>query len=220
MKIAIDGPSGVGKSTLAKAIANEFELMYIDTGAMYRMVAFYFAKNNLDYRNEENVKKFLHDINIELSSDAKFFLNGEDVTDFLRTQQIAQISSTLAQFKSVRDKLTDLQKKIAMTKKSFVSFLSNKEIDFNSKFCYNISEADFKFYLDAKAFVRAQRRMDELGKKNFQECYEKILQRDERDLNRKISPLVRVSDAIFIDTTDMDFEQVRQKVFDIIRTGG
>ncbi len=212
MKIAIDGPSGVGKSTLAKAIANEFELMYIDTGAMYRMVAFYFAKNNLDYRNEENVKKFLHDINIELSSDAKFFLNGEDVTDFLRTQQIAQISSTLAQFKSVRDKLTDLQKKIAMTKNVV---MDGRDIASNI-----MPNADFKFYLDAKAFVRAQRRMDELGKKNFQECYEKILQRDERDLNRKISPLVRVSDAIFIDTTDMDFEQVRQKVFDIIRTGG
>ncbi len=212
MKIAIDGPSGVGKSTLAKAIANEFELMYIDTGAMYRMVAFYFAKNNLDYRNEENVKKFLHDINIELSSDAKFFLNGEDVTDFLRTQQIAQISSTLAQFKSVRDKLTDLQKKIAMTKNVV---MDGRDIASNI-----MPNADFKLYLDAKAFVRAQRRMDELGKKNFQECYEKILQRDERDLNRKISPLVRVSDAIFIDTTDMDFEQVRQKVFDIIRTGG
>ncbi len=212
MKIAIDGPSGVGKSTLAKAIANEFELMYIDTGAMYRMVAFYFAKNNLDYRNEENVKKILHDINIELSSDAKFFLNGEDVTDFLRTQQIAQISSTLAQFKSVRDKLTDLQKKIAMTKNVV---MDGRDIASNI-----MPNADFKFYLDAKAFVRAQRRMDELGKKNFQECYEQILQRDERDLNRKISPLVRVSDAIFIDTTDMDFEQVQQKVFDIIRTGG
>lgn len=212
MKIAIDGPSGVGKSTLAKAIANEFGLMYVDTGAMYRMVAFYFAKNNLDYRNEENVKKFLHDINIELSSDAKFFLNGEDVTDFLRTQQIAQISSTLAQFKSVRDKLADLQKKIAMTKNVV---MDGRDIASNI-----MPNADFKFYLDAKAFVRAQRRMDELGKKNFQECYEQILQRDERDLNRKISPLVRVSDAIFIDTTDMDFEQVRQKVFDIIRTGG
>lgn len=212
MKIAIDGPSGVGKSTLAKAIANEFRLMYIDTGAMYRMVAFYFAKNNLDYRNEENVKKFLHDINIELSSDAKFFLNGEDVKDFLRTQQIAQISSTLAQFKSVRDKLTDLQKKIAMTKDVV---MDGRDIASNI-----MPNADFKFYLDAKAFVRAQRRMDELGKKNFQECYEQILQRDERDLNRKISPLVRVSDAVFIDTTDMDFEQVRQKVFDIIRTGG
>lgn len=212
MKIAIDGPSGVGKSTLAKAIANEFGLMYVDTGAMYRMVAFYFAKNNLDYRNEENVKKFLHDINIELSSDAKFFLNGGDVTDFLRTQQIAQISSTLAQFKSVRDKLADLQKKIAMTK---YVVMDGRDIASNI-----MPNADFKFYLDAKAFVRAQRRMDELGKKNFQECYEQILQRDERDLNRKISPLVRVSDAIFIDTTDMDFEQVRQKVFDIIRTGG
>lgn len=212
MKIAIDGPSGVGKSTLAKAIANEFRLMYIDTGAMYRMVAFYFAKNNLDYRNEENVKKILHDINIELSSDAKFFLNGEDVKDFLRTQQIAQISSTLAQFKSVRDKLTALQKKIAMTKDVV---MDGRDIASNI-----MPNADFKFYLDAKAFVRAQRRMDELGKKNFQECYEQILQRDERDLNRKISPLVRVSDAIFIDTTDMDFEQVQQKVFDIIRTGG
>lgn len=212
MKIAIDGPSGVGKSTLAKAIANEFRLMYIDTGAMYRMVAFYFAKNNLDYRDEENVKKFLHDINIELSSDAKFFLNGEDVKDFLRTQQIAQISSTLAQFKSVRDKLADLQKKIAITKDVV---MDGRDIASNI-----MPNADFKFYLDAKAFVRAQRRMDELGKKNFQECYEQILQRDERDLNRKISPLVRVRDAIFIDTTDMDFEQVRQKVFDIIRTGG
>lgn len=211
MKIAIDGPSGVGKSTLAKAIANEFGLMYVDTGAMYRMVAFYFVKNNLDYRNEENVKKILHDINIELSLEAKFFLNGEDVTDFLRTQQIAQISSTLAQFKSVRDKLTALQKKIAMTKDVV---MDGRDIASNI-----MLNADFKFYLDAKAFVRAQRRMDELGKKNFQECYEQILQRDERDLNRKISPLLRVSDAIFIDTTDMDFEQVRQKVFDIIRIG-
>ena len=119
MKIAIDGPSGVGKSTLAKEIAAKFSLLYLDTGAMYRTVAYYFLKYNLDYSLEN--KDELEKINIDLISgagtDIKIFLNSENVSQFIREKKVAEVASVLAKYKSVRDKMDLLQKKIAREKK-------------------------------------------------------------------------------------------------------
>ncbi len=216
MKIAIDGPSGVGKSTLAKEIAVRFNLLYLDTGAMYRTAAYYFLKYNLDY-NFEN-KDELEKINIDLISRAgrniKIFLNGEDVSQFIREKKVAEAASILAKYKSVRDKMDLLQKKMASEQKNIV--MDGRDIGSNI-----MPDSDLKFYLDADIIVRTERRMKDLNldledKIAFDEIYRKISERDYNDLNRKFNPLKRVAEAIFIDTSNMTFAQVKQKVFDII----
>lgn len=216
MKIAIDGPSGVGKSTLAKEIAMKFDLLYLDTGAMYRTVAYYFLKYNLDYSLEN--KDELEEINIDLISgagrDIKIFLNGEDVSQFIREKKVAEVASVLAKYKSVRDKMDLLQKKMAREKKNII--MDGRDIGSNI-----MPDADLKFYLDADIIVRTKRRMKDLNldledKIAFDEIYKKISERDYNDLNRKFNPLKRVAEAIFIDTSNMTFAQVKQKVFDII----
>lgn len=216
MKIAIDGPSGVGKSTLSKEIAVKFNLLYLDTGAMYRTVAYYFLKYNLDY-NLEN-KDELEKINIDLiagtGTDIKIFLNGEDISQFIREKKVAEAASILAKYKSVRNKMDLLQKKIVHEKKNIV--MDGRDIGSNI-----MPDADLKFYLDANIITRAKRRMKDLNlnledKIAFNEIYKKISERDCNDLNRKFNPLKRVAEAIFIDTSDMTFAQVKQKVFNII----
>ena len=216
MKIAIDGPCGVGKSSLAKAIAVKFNLLYLDTGAMYRAVAYYFLKHNLDY-NFEN-KTELEKINIALISgagaDIKIFLNGENVSQFIREKKVAEAASVLAKYKSVRDKMNLLQKEIAHEKKNII--MDGRDIGSNI-----MPNADLKFYLDADVSVRTKRRMKDLNldledKVAFDDIYKKISERDYNDLNREISPLKKVAEAIFIDTSDMTFAQVKQKVFNVI----
>ena len=213
MKIAIDGPSGVGKSTLAKAIANEFNLIYIDTGAMYRMIGLYFLENNLEYTFEPEVEKNICNIHIdlELENGVKLLLNGRNVESFIRTQKVATVSSILAQYKCVREKLTTLQKKIAC---KYDVVMDGRDIASNI-----IPNADIKIYLDADARVRTKRRMEELKipSEKFDIVYNEILMRDEKDLNREFSPLRMVSDALVINTDNMTFDNVKKKVFDIIR---
>ena len=214
MKIAIDGPGGVGKSTLAKAIADEFNLLYVDTGAMYRMIGFYFLENNLDYLDRKELEKNLRNIHIELliKDGIKLLLNGRNVEGLIRTQEVANVSSILAQQKSVRKKLTSLQKDIAS---KYDVIMDGRDIASNI-----IPDADIKFYLDADAKVRAKRRMEELKIpiEKFDIVYNEILERDKKDLNREFSPLCMVKDAIFIDTTNMNFEDVKQKIFSIIKS--
>ena len=220
MRIAIDGPSGVGKSSLAKEIALEFDLLYIDTGAMYRLIAFYFFENNLDYEDQTLVYNNLSKINIELVFEDKnkicFLLNGKNVMNYIRTQEISKIASCLAKLKFVRHKLEAIQK-------SFVFNYSNLIMDGRDIACNIMPNADLKFYFDADINIRVKRRMIDLGldfnnKKKFDEIYNKMLERDKNDLERKISPLIKVKDAIFIDTSDLDFDQVKKKVFYIIKT--
>lgn len=214
MKVAIDGPSGVGKSTLAKAIANEFNLIYLDTGAMYRMIGLYFLENNLDYECKDEVIKNLCNIHIDLVIDngIKLLLNGCDVESLIRTHEVAGISSILAQQKEVREKLTALQKDIAS---KYNVVMDGRDIASNI-----IPDADIKLYLEADAIVRTKRRMKELEipSKEFDFIYNKILKRDKQDLNREFDPLCIVQDAIVVNTDNMNFEQVKQKVFEIIKS--
>lgn len=214
MKIAIDGPSGVGKSTLAKAIADEFNLIYLDTGAMYRMIGLYFLENNLDYESKEEIIKNLCNIHIDLviENGIKLLLNGRDVESLIRTHEVAGISSILAQQKEVREKLTALQKDIAS---KYNVVMDGRDIASNI-----IPDADIKLYLEADAIVRTKRRMKELEipSKEFDFIYNKILKRDKQDLNREFDPLCIVQDAIVVNTDNMNFEQVKQKVFEIIKS--
>lgn len=214
MKIAIDGPSGVGKSTLAKAIASEFNLVYVDTGAMYRMIGFYFLDNKLPYTAEEDIRKNLCNIHIELrlQDGIELLLNGRNVEGFIRTQEVAKVSSTLAQYKCVREKLTTLQKEIAS---KYEIVMDGRDIASNI-----IPNADIKIYLDADARVRTKRRMADLNisEENFDTVYNEIIMRDEKDFNREFSPLRIVSDALVINTDEMNFDEVKQKVFSLIKS--
>lgn len=216
MKVAIDGPCGVGKSTLAKAVAEKFDLLYLDTGAMYRAIAYFFLKNNLDYAYENKLE--LDKIRIDLSSSDRnqiiIYLNGQNVSEFIRNKKISGVAACIAKYKSVRDKLNLLQKKIALEKKNIV--MDGRDIALNI-----MPDADFKFYLDANLTVRTERRMRDLNlnlknKIAFKEVYNKMLERDHNDLTREHSPLKRVEDAILIDTSYMTFEEAKNKVFDII----
>ena len=212
MKIAIDGPSGVGKSTLAKAIAEKFNLIYIDTGAMYRMVGLYFCENKLSIDSLSDIKKHLDYINIKLvlEDGVKLLLNNRYVEHLIRTHEIARVSSILAQLAPVRNKLNDLQKNIA---RNYEVVMDGRDVAINI-----IPDADIKIYLNASTKIRAQRRLLDLGlsQEKFDVIYKKISDRDEKDFNRKLSPLRVADDAIVINTDNMSFDEVKKKVFDLI----
>ena len=219
MRIAIDGPSGVGKSSMAKEIASEFNLLYIDTGAMYRMIAFYFFENNLDYENQNVVYNALPKINIDFYFETKtkviFLLNGKDVNNYIRTQEISKISSCLAKLKLVRHRLEAIQKSLVLDYSDLI--MDGRDIASNI-----MPNADLKFYLDADINIRVKRRMLDLGldfnnKNKFDEIYNKMLRRDKNDSEREFAPLIKVKNVIFIDTSDLDFDQVRKKMFYMIK---
>ena len=219
MKVAIDGPCGVGKSSLAKAVAEKFDLLYLDTGAMYRATAYFFLKNNVDYEYENKLE--LDKIKIDLLSSGRnqiiVYLNGENISEFIRNKKISGVAACIAKYKSVRDKLNFLQKKIALEKKNIV--MDGRDIALNI-----MPDADFKFYLDANLNVRTKRRMKDLNldlknKIAFKEVYSKMLERDRNDLTRECSPLKKVDNAVLIDTSYMTFEEVKNKIFDIINQG-
>ena len=172
---------------------------------------------NVNEHNLEN-KDELEKINIDLiagtGTDIKIFLNGENISQFIREKKVAEAASILAKYKSVRNKMDLLQKKMAYEKKNII--MDGRDIGSNI-----MPDADLKFYLDADIIVRTKRRMKDLNldlenKIAFDEIYKKISERDYNDLNRKFNPLKRVAEAIFIDTNEMTFAQVKQKVFDII----
>lgn len=219
MKVAIDGPCGVGKSTLAKAVAEKFNLLYLDTGAMYRATAYFFLKNNLDYKYEDKLEldKIKIDLILSDKNQILIYLNGENVSEFIRNKEISSVAACIAKYKSVRDKLNFLQKKIALEKKNIV--MDGRDIALNI-----MPDADFKFYLDANLAIRAERRMQDLNldlkdKIAFKEVYSKMLERDHHDLTRECSPLKKVDDATLIDTSYMTFEEVKNKIFGMINQG-
>ena len=211
--IAIDGPSGVGKSTVAKLLAKQLNITYIDTGAMYRAVALYNIRNNSSHAVEKSLEK----INIELSiqnSEQRIFLNGEDVTTLIRTQEVSDATSrVVAVNETVRKKLVELQQQMA--KKNAVVMDGR---DIGSQVLPN---AQVKIYLDAAPEIRAKRRALEMQGKgqphDFVQILQEIHERDERDKNRLISPLVQTPDAIYLDTVDLTPAEVAQKIADIVK---
>lgn len=214
--IAIDGPAGSGKSTIAKLIAKELGFLYADTGAMYRAVALYCINNNIDYNDENAVVAVLNNIDISIfneNSTQKIYLNGVDSTELVRTQSVAKGSSAVAKIGAVREKLVQMQREIA--KKSNI-VMDGRDIGTNV-----LPNAQVKLYMDASAEVRAQRRCNELKEKgepfDFDEIKADIIQRDENDKNRKISPLKQADDAIFIDTSDMSIDEVLKTAVNIIK---
>ncbi|WP_163469830.1 (d)CMP kinase [Fusobacterium sp. IOR10] len=200
--VAIDGPAGSGKSTIAKLLAKRFNLTYLDTGAMYRMVALYFLNNNVDFNNIEEIKKILPLIEIDIINE-KFILNGEDVSSEIRTPRVTEKVSFAAKIKEVREKLVILQRKI--------SFGKDVVLDGRDIGTVVFPNADLKIFLVASPEERARRRVEDYAAKGIQEDYDKVIEdirkRDYIDSHREESPLKKAKDAIELDSSLMKIDE-------------
>ncbi len=212
--IAIDGPAGAGKSTIAKKLAKKYGYIYVDTGSLYRAITLYILNNSIDYNNEENVESVLDKINIEIKyidSVQRVFLNDEDITNFLRTEEVSNATSVVATYSKVREKLVSIQRKIASSNKVV---MDGRDIT-----SVVLPNADLKIYLDATVEERAKRRFIELNDKSvdLEKIKEDIITRDNRDMTREISPLKRVDDAIYIDASNLGIEEVVEEISKLIK---
>lgn len=210
--VAIDGYSSCGKSTLAKAIAEKLGFKYIDSGAMYRAVAYFALKNNyIDSDDKVDIEKLLESlnkINIDFFYDIKTkrsitLLNGEDIENYIRNEKIAKLASELSKVKEVREKMVELQRKIAKN--------NNVVMDGRDIGTVVFPKADLKIFMTADLDVRANRRYLELREKginvSLEEVKEMMVKRDKEDETRDISPLIKASDAIILDNTHMSPEE-------------
>ena len=205
--IAIDGFAACGKSTLAKALAQELHYTFIDSGAMYRAIAFYCLENQLiDPSGEiklDHLEKHLDNIQIEMSPEQKIYLNKQDITAAIRTPRVANVVSQVASIKSVRSKLVEIQRQMG----------ANGGIVMDGRDIGTVvfPNAELKIFVTASAEVRTQRRLAELEAKgertDAQSVQQNLLQRDHLDSTRKESPLVQASDAIVLDTSDLNREE-------------
>jgi CMP/dCMP kinase len=209
--IAIDGPSGAGKSTVARLVAKELNFLYIDTGAMYRAFALYFLKNDIDINNTQNVLKELDNINMQVEfkkNNQIIYLDNDDVSNLIRNEKISEMASKIASIPEVRTKLVKVQKKLA---KSHSVVMDGRDAGSTV-----LPNAQIKIYLDANLEIRANRRMNELAKKegacNYNEIKQNLHNRDEFDKGRKITPLIKTEDAIYIDSSDMKRDEVVKEI--------
>ena len=210
--IAIDGPSGVGKSTISDRLAQILNMRHLDTGAMYRCVAYYLKQENTDIENEQELLEALNQIHIRFNED-QVILNDMDVSKEIRTNDISMYASKTSALPAVRKKLVDLQQEIAKEKGYIV--------DGRDICTVVLPDAEVKLYLDASAKARADRRYKEYVSKNieidYQKVYDDIVQRDYQDSHREISPLKKADDAVVIDTSDLDIDQVLQRALEIVK---
>ncbi|HAN43997.1 MAG TPA: (d)CMP kinase [Ruminococcaceae bacterium] len=215
ISIAIDGPAGAGKSTIARALSKQIKFIYVDTGALYRAVGLYAVRNGADTKSPEQVAPLLSKIKVELkyeNSEQRVFLNGEDVSEAIRENSISMAASNVSAIPSVREFLFDLQRNIAKS--------NNVVMDGRDIGTVVLPNAQIKIFLTATPEDRAKRRYDELVLKGADVNYEDILsdvkQRDYNDTNRPIAPLKQAEDAILIDTTGFTLEQAIQTIFNTV----
>ena len=215
--IAIDGPAGAGKSSIAKALSKRLGYIYIDTGAMYRAVALFFLENNVADGTDSRIESLLDKLEISIKYEdgaQKVILNGEDVTGKLRLEEIGKLASKFSAIGSVREKLVALQRKLAQKE--------NVVMDGRDIGTVVLPNADLKIYLSASSIVRAKRRYLELLEKgqtdlDINDIEDEIIKRDEADMNREISPLKQADDAYYLDSSDMTLEEVVSKILSMVK---
>ena len=214
--IAIDGPAGAGKSTVAKRIARELNYIYVDTGAMYRAMALYLIHNQVDSRDQAAIAEACRyaDISIEYQDGEQVvLLNGENVNAYLRTEEVGNMASVSSAVPEVRLKLVELQRRLA-AKADVV--MDGRDIG-----TYVLPDADVKIYLTASSRTRAERRFLELkekgGNRSLDEIEQDIVERDRRDMSREFAPLRQAEDAVLVDSSDMTAAEVVERIISLCR---
>ena len=210
-QIAIDGPAGAGKSTIAKRVAKELGFTYMDTGAMYRAIGLLFDAQEEYPKDSAGIEELCDQADIMLRYEdgvQHVYLNGEDVSSKIRTEKAGNTASYVSTFPEVRKKLVELQQKLS---ESLNVVMDGRDIG-----TVVLPDAEVKVFMEADPRIRAQRRYDELKGKGQDPDYDKILEdllaRDKQDRNRKVSPLKQAEDAVLVDTSDMDIEEVTEAI--------
>lgn len=214
--VAIDGPAGAGKSTIAKLVAKEKGYIYVDTGAMYRGLAIHFLDKGIQKGETEKVIEACKDAEVTIAYEdgvQHVYLNGKDITTRLRNEEVGNMASVTSAIPEVRKKLLELQQNLAKTQDVI---MDGRDIGT----CV-LPDADVKIYLTASVETRAKRRYQELLEKgepcNLEEIAHDIEERDNRDMNREIAPLKQADDAVLVDSSDMTIEEVVQTIVDLCR---
>lgn len=214
--IAIDGPAGAGKSTIAKRVAKEIGAIYVDTGAMYRAVALFLLRNQVNEADEAQIGSVCRGAKVTIQYEEgaqQVFLNGENVSSLIRTEKVSRMTSISSANENVRELLLDLQRELART--------SQVVMDGRDIGSHVLPDARVKIYLTASVETRAKRRYAELKEKGedcvLSEIEEMIKERDERDMNRAIAPLVQAEGAVFVDSSDMTVDEVTERILTIYK---
>ena len=217
--IAIDGPAGAGKSTIARLAAGQLGFIYVDTGAMYRAMALYFLRRGANLADEEAVGAACKDIHVEIRYEAgeqQVLLNGENVTGQIRTDQVGNAASAISKYPAVRAALLELQRSLARTNSVI---MDGRDIG-----TLVLPDADLKIYLTAITAVRAMRRYKEFLEKGvdctLESVEQDVIRRDELDMYRATAPLKQAEDAVYLDASDMNISQVVEKILSLARERG
>ena len=214
--VAIDGPAGAGKSTIAKRVAKKLNAIYVDTGAMYRAMALFLIRNSVDGSDEEAVSNMIEQAEVSIrfeNGEQQVMLNGENVNGFIRTEEVGNMASACSVYPKVRMKVLALQRDLARK--------NNVVMDGRDIGTHVLPDANPKIFLTASAKVRAKRRYDELVAKgetpDLFQIEKDIIERDQRDMNREIAPLKQAEDAILVDSSALTIEEVEEKIVAFVR---
>lgn len=216
--IAIDGPAGAGKSTIARLAARKLGFIYVDTGAMYRAMALYFIRNGISGKNVDAVQAACKDIDVSIEyidGEQTVMLNGENVNPFIRTGEVSMMTSDISKYAVVREKLTSIQRNLAASK--------NVIMDGRDIGTCVLPDAETKIYLTASVAERAERRYKEQADKgipcDIKQIEQDIMKRDEQDMNRETAPLKQAEDAVLLDTSALSVDEAVEAVINIFKKG-